>query len=78
MSIRSVVLTHAEKSVVPNELVGAWPAVVEMNLHTLQYGRFFNEIDDEKANNVHRDRDGIRDELFRLPGKDRPRNRSFR
>jgi putative ABC transport system permease protein len=69
MSIRSVVLTHADKSVVPNELVGAWPAVVDMNLHTLQYGRFFNELDDEKANNVIVIGTAIRDELFGSPEK---------
>jgi putative ABC transport system permease protein len=69
MSLRSVVLTHAEKSVVPAELVGAWPAAVEMNLHTIQYGRFFNEIDDEKANNVIVIGTGIRDELFGSPEK---------
>ena len=31
MSIRNIVLTHGDKSVVPAELVGAWPAVVDMN-----------------------------------------------
>jgi putative ABC transport system permease protein len=69
MSVRNVVLTHAEKSVIPAELVGAWPAVVEMNLHTVQYGRFFNEIDDENANNVIVIGTGIRDELFGSPEK---------
>ena len=69
MSIRNVVLTHNEKSVVPSELSGAWPSAVEMNLHTLQYGRFFNEIDDERANNVIVIGTGIRDELFGSPEK---------
>src|SRR5262245_6676074 len=69
MAIRSVVLTHADKSVVPAELVGTWPAALEMNLHTVQYGRFFNEIDDEMANNVIVIGTGIRDELFGSPEK---------
>jgi putative ABC transport system permease protein len=69
MSIRSVVLTHSEKSVVPSELVGAWPAALDMNLHTVQYGRFFNEIDDEMANNVIVIGTGLRDELFGSPEK---------
>jgi len=64
MALRNVVLTHTDKSVVPSELVGAWPAAVEMNLHTLQYGRFFNEMDDESASSVIVIGTGIRDELF--------------
>ena len=26
----------------PSECVGVWPAVLDMNLHTLEYGRFFH------------------------------------
>src|SRR3954466_14352805 len=33
MELRNCVLTHSEKSVVPTELVGAWPSVLDMNLH---------------------------------------------
>ena len=40
MQIRGV-LSHGGKTVMPSELVGAWPEVLEMNLHTIQYGRFF-------------------------------------
>jgi putative ABC transport system permease protein len=69
MGMRSVVLTHGEKMVVPQEVAGTWPAVVEMNLHTVQYGRFFNDIDDEMANNVIVIGTGIRDELFGSPEK---------
>lgn len=69
MAIRNVVLTHGDKSVVPSELVGAWPAAVPMNLHTLGYGRFFNELDDEMARSVIVIGTGIRDELFGSPQK---------
>ena len=63
MSIRGV-LTRGGKSTVPSELVGAWPQVLEMNLHTLQYGRFFTDLDEENANSVIVIGTGIRDELF--------------
>ncbi len=69
MALRNCVLTYAEKSVVPSELSGAWPSVVDMNLHTIQYGRFFNEIDDDLARNVVVIGTGIRDELFGAPEK---------
>ena len=61
----------------PSECVGVWPAVLDMNLHTLQYGRFFTDLDEEKANSVCVIGTGIRDELFgsakfrRAPGCDR-------
>ena len=63
MSIRGV-LTRGGKSTVPSEMVGAWPQVLEMNLHTLQYGRFFTDLDEENANSVIVIGTGIRDELF--------------
>jgi ABC-type antimicrobial peptide transport system permease subunit len=69
MSIRSVVLTKGEKSVVPAELVGVWPAVLDMNLHTVEYGRFFTDLDEENANSVIVIGTGIRDELFGSPQK---------
>jgi putative ABC transport system permease protein len=68
MQIRGV-LTRAGKSVVPSELVGVWPEVLEMNLHTLQYGRFFTALDEENANSVIVIGTGIRDELFGSPQK---------
>jgi len=65
----NAVMTHGEKTVVPSELVGAWPSVLDMNLHTIQYGRFFNDIDDENARSVCVIGTGIRDELFGSPEK---------
>jgi putative ABC transport system permease protein len=53
----------------PSECVGVWPAVLDMNLHTLQYGRFFTDIDEEKASSVCVIGTGIRDELFGSPDK---------
>ena len=69
MGIEDVMVTHGEKKVVPEESIGVWPAVIDMNLHTLEYGRFFNEIDEENANAVCVIGTGIRDELFGSPEK---------
>ncbi len=67
MGTGHAVLTRADKAVWPSELVGVWPAVLEMNLHTVQYGRFFTALDEERANNVVVIGTGIRDELFGSP-----------
>jgi ABC-type antimicrobial peptide transport system permease subunit len=67
MEIDSVTLTHAGKSVNPGECMGVWPAVLDMNLHTLEYGRFFTDIDEERANAVCVIGAGIRDALFGSP-----------
>ena len=40
-----------------------------MNLHTLEYGRFFTDLDEENANAVCVIGTGIRDELFGSPDK---------
>jgi putative ABC transport system permease protein len=67
MSLRNSVLTRGTKTVIPSELVGAWPAVLEMNLHTLEHGRFFCDLDEELANSVCVIGTGVRDELFGSP-----------
>jgi len=40
-----------------------------MNLHKVQYGRFFNEVDDDMAASVCVIGTGVRDALFGDPGK---------
>jgi putative ABC transport system permease protein len=60
-------LTRGPKYVQASELVGVWPSAVPMNLHELQYGRFFTPLDDENANAVCVIGTGIRDELFGSP-----------
>ena len=67
MAMWNCTMTRGEKAVTPSEFVGVWPAVLEMNLHTLQYGRFFNDLDEEKANAVCVIGTGIRDALFGSP-----------
>jgi len=69
MALNNCTLTRGDKMVNPSECVGVWPAVLEMNLHTLQHGRFFTDIDEEKANSVCVIGTGIRDELFGSPDK---------
>src|SRR5437879_2869874 len=69
MALNNCTLTRGENMVNPSECVGVWPAVLEMNLHTLEYGRFFNPIDEENANSVCVIGTGIRDELFGSPEK---------
>jgi putative ABC transport system permease protein len=69
MSINGVMLTHREKSIVPYECVGVSTAVLEMNLHTVEHGRFFTDLDEENANAVCVIGTGIRDELFGSPEK---------
>jgi putative ABC transport system permease protein len=67
MAIEPVALTHGEKMTEPSECVGVSPAVLEMNLHTLEHGRFFTDIDEENANPVCVIGTGIRDDLFGSP-----------
>ncbi len=69
MALNYCTLTLGDKMVNPSECVGVWPAVLDMNLHTLQHGRFFTDIDEEKANSVCVIGTGIRDELFGSPEK---------
>ena len=67
MRLRNAVMTRQGKTVTPSELVGAWPELIEMNLHKMGSGRFFSELDDEMAKNVCVIGTGIRDELFGNP-----------
>ncbi|MGO8678539.1 MAG: ABC transporter permease [Limisphaerales bacterium] len=73
MAIWGITATHADKSVMPSQAVGVWPAAIDMNLHTLEHGRFFTDLDEENANPVCVIGTAIRDELFGSPeltGKD--------
>src|SRR6185436_17161096 len=67
MSVYGVVLTREKNTCVPGECVGVSRAVLEMNLHTLEHGRFFTDLDEENANAVCVIGTGIRDELFGEP-----------
>jgi putative ABC transport system permease protein len=61
------IISRGEKRTRSPECIGVWPAALEMNLHTLEYGRFFNELDEENARPVCVIGTGIRDALFGSP-----------
>jgi putative ABC transport system permease protein len=67
MAIWGITATHADKTVMPSQAVGVWPAAIDMNLHTLEHGRFFTDLDEENANAVCVIGTAIRDELFGSP-----------
>ena len=67
MELEDVTLTHGEKNWMPSECVGAWPAVLDMNLHTLAHGRFLTAVDEAEARSVCVIGTGIRDALFGNP-----------
>jgi putative ABC transport system permease protein len=67
IAVNGVLLSRGEKTSVPSECVGVLPAVLEMNLHTLEHGRFFTDLDEERAHAVCVIGTGIRDDLFGSP-----------
>src|SRR3974390_2821904 len=67
MAINGVTVSREDKMVSPTETVGVWPAVLDMNLHSVAYGRFFTDLDEENANAVCVIGTGIRDDLFGSP-----------
>src|ERR1051326_3114346 len=69
MAINGVTLTRGQNTSIPSECVGVSSAVLDMNLHTVEYGRFFTDIDEENANAVCVIGTGIRDDLFGSPEK---------
>src|SRR5204862_5228475 len=69
MAIHDPTLTRGDKMTNPSECVGVSPALLEMNLHTVQYARFFSDLDEENANAVCVIGTSIRDDLFGSPEK---------
>lgn len=67
MRVDRPVLTRGERMAIPSECVGVWPAVLDMNLHSLEHGRFFSDLDEERASPVCVIGTGIRDDLFGAP-----------
>jgi len=67
MQVDDVHLTRGDKTSWADECVGVSPAVLEMNLHTLEHGRFFTELDEENASAVCVIGTAIRDDLFGSP-----------
>jgi putative ABC transport system permease protein len=67
MGVQPCTLAKGDKYCQPSACVGVWPQVLDMNLHTVAYGRFFNDVDDREARSVCVIGSGIRDELFGKP-----------
>ncbi len=62
-------VTANGKSFRPYTVSGVWPVALEMNEHVIEYGRMFNEMDDDMARSVCVVGTEIRDELFGSPEK---------
>ncbi len=67
IQVTAVTLTRQGKAFNPWHFVGTWPSALEMNQHVIEYGRMFNELDDELARNVCVIGTGTRDALFGAP-----------
>ena len=67
MRLDDVWITHGTNACVPWDLIGVWPTVLPMDLHEIQYGRFFTPLDEENANAVCVIGAEIRDRLFGSP-----------
>jgi putative ABC transport system permease protein len=64
MRLRNVRVTKASRPTEWANIIGTWPAAVDLNQHVIEHGRMFNEIDDESARNVCVIGTNIRDQLF--------------
>ena len=64
---RATRVTRQGRSASTSEIVGVWPAVLEMNLYEVEHGRFFCDLDEELANSVCVIGTGVRDQLFGSP-----------
>jgi hypothetical protein len=67
MRSRNITMTYGGKSISPWNFIGTWPNAVELNQHTIEHGRMFNELDDENARNVCVIGTAVRDALFGSP-----------
>ena len=64
MRLRGATASYGEKNFDIWNFVGTWPNALEMNQHVVEYGRMFNEVDDQNARNVCVVGVDLRDELF--------------
>ena len=64
---RATRVTRLGRSASTSEIVGVWPAVLEMNLYEVEHGRFFCDLDEEFTNSVCVIGTGVRDQLFGSP-----------
>ena len=69
MRLPRAIFAHGGKVFTPWNFVGTWANALEMNQHTVEYGRMFNDLDEENASSVCVIGTAIRDELFGSPEK---------
>jgi putative ABC transport system permease protein len=69
MRVRSITLTRGVKSYNPWYFLGTWPNALDLNQHTIEHGRMFNDLDDENARNVCVIGTAVRDALFGSPAE---------
>ncbi|MDB6054541.1 MAG: hypothetical protein JWN25_2064 [Verrucomicrobiales bacterium] len=69
MRMRPVLLSKGGRNFTPWNLMGTWPSALEMNEHVVQYGRMFNDLDNEFSRNVCVIGSSTRDALFGSPEK---------
>ena len=67
MSLGRAIIKREGRRTRASEAVGVWPDVLEMNLMEIGHGRFFTELEDERAAAVCVIGTGIRDEMFGKP-----------
>lgn len=61
------VLAYKDETARPFTFSGTWPGALKIYEHTIQYGRMFNEVDNDLARPVCVIGTGIRDQLFGDP-----------
>jgi putative ABC transport system permease protein len=61
------VLAYKDKTCRPFTFSGTWPGALKIYEHTIQYGRMFNQLDNDRARPVCVIGTGIRDQLFGDP-----------
>jgi putative ABC transport system permease protein len=69
MEVERAIATRGGENVVPSEMVGVTRAVLDMNLHVIEHGRWFTSIEEDEARNVCVIGTGIRDALFGPPAE---------
>ncbi len=67
MRLPEAVVTSGSKAITPWHFVGTWPGSLDLNQHVVEYGRIFNDVDEEMARNVCVIGTDIRDALFGDP-----------
>lgn len=61
---RGGIVSRGKKIFRPWIISGTWPNALDMNVHKIEHGRMFNEIDDDLARNVCVIGTEVRDQLF--------------